>query len=305
MGEGTPSERSERNAACDFAVNAGLWSNVFLALLKTTVGIAGHSAALLADGVNSTSDLVYYIAVKIFVRLSRQPPDEEHPYGHAQLETIAALVVGAFIVTTGVAIFWDSADRGWHLYKGLSDGAAVSRFALWTALFTIVLKLGLAAKTRAIGAATGNQVVMALAKDHVNDVMASMAAAAGITLALLGHAWVDPLAGAVVSVFILKTGAGILKDSAAELMDAVPGRELDAGIREALSGVEGIKSVEEVHAHRFGPHFTVNVKFCVDGSLAVRDGDRIATLAEKAVYEKFPRVRKVYTHYHPQKKGPL
>mgnify|MGYP001228289007 CR=1 FL=1 len=299
MGEGNPEETRERSEACDFAVNAGLWANVFLALLKTTAGIAGHSAALLADGVNSTSDLLYYVAVKIFVRLSRQPPDEEHPYGHAQMETIAALVVGAFIMTTGVAIFWDSADRGWHLYRGLHEGTSVSHFALWTALFTIALKLGLAAKTKAIGEATGNQVVTALAKDHVNDVLASSAAAVGIALALLGRAWVDPLAGAVVSMFIVKTGAEILKDSAAELMDAVPGRELDAGIRAALAGVEGIKAVEEVRAHRFGPYYTVNIKFCVDGAMPVRDGDRIATLAEKAVYERFPRVRKVYTHYHP------
>ena len=291
-----------RNDACDFAVDVGLYSNIFLALLKTTVGIVGHSAALLADGINSTSDFVYYVAVKIFVRLSRMPPDEEHPYGHSQFETIAALVVGAFIITTGVAIFWESADRGWHLYSGTAEAAAISIYALWTALFTIVLKIGLAVKTRRIGATTRNPVVMALAKDHVNDIMASSAAALGIILALLGYSWVDPLAGAVVALFILKTGVGILRESAMELMDTVPGKELDAEIRAALAGVSGIKAVEEVHAHRFGPHFIVNLKFCVDGSLPVSDGDRIATLAERTLYEKFHHIRKVYTHYHPEKR---
>jgi cation diffusion facilitator family transporter len=291
-----------RNDACDFAVDVGLYSNVFLALLKTTVGIVGHSAALLADGINSTSDFVYYVAVKIFMRLSRMPPDDEHPYGHSQFETIAALVVGAFIITTGVAIFWESADRGWHLYAGTAEAAAISIYALWTALFTIALKIGLAVKTRRIGATTRNPVVMALAKDHVNDIMASAAAAVGIVLALLGYSWVDPLAGAVVALFILKTGVGILRESAMELMDTVPGKELDAEIRAALAGVAGIKAVEEVRAHRFGPHFIVNLKFCVDGSLPVSDGDRIATLAEKTLYEKFHHIRKVYTHYHPEKR---
>lgn len=291
------------NDACDFAVDIGLYSNVFLALLKTTIGIAGHSAALLADGINSTSDFIYYIAVKIFVRLSRQPPDDEHPFGHGQFETIAALVVGAFIITTGVAIFWDSLDRGWHLYKGAEEAAVVSVYALWTALFTIALKIGLAVKTRTIGAQTGNPVVSALAKDHVNDIFASAAAALGIVFALSGYAWVDPLGGAVVSLFILKTGVGILKDSAMELMDTVPGKELDAQIRAALAGVEGIKSVEEVRAHRFGPHYIVNVKFCVDGSLPVAYGDRIATNAERTLHEKFHYIRKVYTHYHPEKRS--
>ncbi|HBA59959.1 MAG TPA: cation transporter [Elusimicrobia bacterium] len=289
-----------RNDACDFAVDIGLYSNIFLALLKTTVGIVGHSAALLADGINSTSDFIYYIAVKIFVKLSRQPADDEHPYGHAQFETIAALVVGAFIITTGVAIFWDSADRGWHLYKGLAEANRISIYALWTALFTIALKIGLAIKTRSIGRSTGNPVIAALAKDHVNDIMASASAAVGIILALAGYAWVDPLAGAVVALFILKTGVGILKEAAMELMDTVPGKELDAQIREALAGVEGVLKVEEVHAHRFGPHFMVNIKFCVDGDLAVSMGDRIATRAEKTLYDKFHHIRKIYTHYHPE-----
>jgi len=303
MTRGTDSENlKERNDACDFAVDLGLYSNIFLALLKTTVGIVGHSAALLADGINSTSDFIYYVAVKIFVRLSRMPPDDEHPYGHSQFETIAALVVGAFIITTGVAIFWDSADRGWHLYTGATEASAISIYALWTALFTIALKIGLAIKTKGIGEITRNPVVTALAKDHINDLMASSAAALGITLALLGYSWVDPLAGAVVALFILKTGIGILKESAMELMDTVPGKELDAEIRGALAAVEGIKRVEEVHAHRFGPHFIVNLKFCVDGSLPVSRGDQIATLAEKTLYEKFHHIRKVYTHYHPEKR---
>jgi cation diffusion facilitator family transporter len=303
MTRGTDSENLKaRNDACDFAVDLGLYSNIFLALLKTTVGIVGHSAALLADGINSTSDFIYYVAVKIFVRLSRMPPDDEHPYGHSQFETIAALVVGAFIITTGVAIFWDSADRGWHLYTGATEASAISIYALWTALFTIALKIGLAIKTKGIGEFTRNPVVTALAKDHINDLMASSAAALGITLALLGYTWVDPLAGAVVALFILKTGVGILKESAMELMDTVPGKELDAEIRGALGAVEGIKRVEEVHAHRFGPHFIVNLKFCVDGSLPVSRGDQIATLAEKTLYEKFHHIRKVYTHYHPEKR---
>ncbi|HAT72840.1 MAG TPA: cation transporter [Elusimicrobia bacterium] len=291
-----------RNDACDFAVDIGLYSNIFLALLKTIVGIAGHSAALLADGINSTSDFIYYVAVKIFMRLSRQPADEEHPYGHAQFETIAALVVGAFIITTGVAIFWESADRGWHIYAGSAEASEVSIYALWTALFTIALKFGLAVKTRGIGAMTGNPVVSALAKDHINDIMASASAAAGIALALSGYAWVDPLAGAVVALFILKTGVGILKESAMELMDTVPGQELDAQIRSALTGVDGIVAVEEVRAHRFGPHYTVNLTFCVDGSLPVKRGDQIATLAERTIYEKFHHIRKVYTHFHPQER---
>ena len=92
-------------------VNLGLIWNIALAAGKTTMGIVGHSTALLADGVNSTSDVAYYIVVKIFMKMAGQPPDPEHPYGHRQMESIAALIVGAFVMTTAIAIFWTAVNN--------------------------------------------------------------------------------------------------------------------------------------------------------------------------------------------------
>ncbi len=95
----------ERDKKSLLAVNLGLGINVGLAALKTTIGVIGHSPALLAEGINSTSDVAYYVVASIFVRMANKPADDEHPYGHQQLESIAALVVGSFIVTTAVAVF--------------------------------------------------------------------------------------------------------------------------------------------------------------------------------------------------------
>jgi cation diffusion facilitator family transporter len=92
-------------------VNLGLGTNIFLAALKTSIGISSHSPALLAEGINSTSDVAYYVVASIFVRLANKPADNEHPYGHRQLESIASVVVGSFIVTTAVAVFWDAIDK--------------------------------------------------------------------------------------------------------------------------------------------------------------------------------------------------
>lgn len=291
--------RDGRADLCDTAVRLGLYANIFLAVLKTVTGIVGHSSGLLADGINSTSDVVYYVAVMVFMRLARKPPDEEHPYGHSQFESIGALVVGAFVLTTGVAIFWDSINTGYDLYANGYAAAEVRAFTLWAAAATVALKIWLAARTRAIGRATANPAVSALAADHVNDIMAASAAGIGIIFARAGYAWVDPLAGAVVAVFILRTGVGILKDSSMELMDAVPGGKLDAGIRGVLSGVKGVRAVEEIASHRFGPYYMVNATICVDGGITVSEGDAIATDAERAVLEKMDFVKKIYIHYHP------
>src|SRR5512137_887999 len=100
------------------AVHSGLAANVLLAVLKTGAGIFGHSPALLADGINSTSDVAYYLVITVFMRLARKPADEEHPYGHSQMDTIAALVVGAFVITTAIAIFWDAMNDVYDLASG-------------------------------------------------------------------------------------------------------------------------------------------------------------------------------------------
>jgi cation diffusion facilitator family transporter len=280
-------------------VNLGLGANILLAGLKTSIGILGHSPALLADGINSTSDVAYYVVVSVFMRLAGKPPDEEHPYGHRQLESIAALVVGAFVITTAIAIFWDAANDVYNLLIGAGDfrGAAVS--ALWVGLFTVVLKLVLTFITQRTGRQTQNAAVQALAYDHRNDIFSALAATIGILLGRMGHVWVDPLAGALVSLVILRTGIEILRVSAQDLMDTVPGRVLAEQIVELLNPIPGVKQVEEVQAHRFGPYLVVNVTIGVDGQLSVSAGDRIATQVERALMEGIDFVRRVHVHYHP------
>jgi len=281
------------------AVQVGLAANILLAVLKAVVGVVGHSPALLADGINSTSDVAYGIVVSIFVKLSAKPADREHPYGHDQLESVAAVVVGAFVVTTAIAIFWHSVDTVYELLTAPPDNGGASIIALWIALFAILFKSGLTAWTYGISRKTGNSAVRALAQDHRNDIFASSAAAIGIFFGRLNYPWIDPLAGAVVSLIILHTGVDILRSATADLMDTLPGRELAEEIATALREVYGVQEIEEVHAHRFGPYLVVNLTIGIDGALSVVEGDRIATEVEETLLAHIQFLRRVYVHYHP------
>ncbi|MBM9615064.1 cation transporter [Desulfobulbus rhabdoformis] len=281
------------------AVQVGLVANIILAVLKATVGVLGNSPALLADGINSTSDVAYGIVVSIFVRLSAKPADPEHPYGHDQLESVAAVVVGAFVITTAIAIFWNSVDGVYELLTTTEPSSGASLTALVIALFAIVLKCGLSLWTYAQSRKTQNSAVLALAHDHRNDIFASLAAAVGILFGRWGFPWVDPLAGAVVSMIILHTGVEILRSATDDLMDTLPGRELAAEIETALKDVYGVEAIEEVHAHRFGPYLMINLTIGVNGAMSVAAGDRIATEVEKTLLEKIEFLRRVYVHYHP------
>ncbi len=289
----------ERTTRSLLAVNLGLGANILLALLKTSIGIVGHSPALLADGVNSTSDVAYYVVVRVFIQLARKPADREHPYGHSQLESIAALVVGAFVITTAVAIFWDAVNKVYDLLSGQGGFEGAAAIALGVALFTVTLKLILFTVTQRLARQTGNAAVYALSYDHRNDILASSAAALGIFLGRSGLPWVDPLAGALVALLILRTGIEILRTATAELMDDVPSQELTAQVQKTLLAVPGIEHVEEVYAHRFGPYLVINVTIGIDGALSVAAGDSIASQAEKLLFDNIDLLRRVHIHYHP------
>jgi cation diffusion facilitator family transporter len=281
------------------AVNLGLGANIWLAGIKTTIGVLGHSPALLADGINSTSDVAYYVVVSVFMRLARKPADNEHPYGHRQLESIAALIVGSFVITTAIAIFWNAVNNVYDLWRGLSDFQASQSITLVIALLTVCAKIWLTIYTRRVGKETDNPAVLALAYDHRNDIFSAAGVAVGIMLSRLGVLWGDPLAGALVALVILRTGLGIVRDSSHELMDAVPSQSLARRIQRLLIQIPGVLQVEEVHAHRFGPYLVVNLTIGVDGGLFVADGDRIATQAEDLLYEEIDYLGRVHIHYHP------
>jgi cation diffusion facilitator family transporter len=286
-----------------FAVNIGLGANALLAILKTSVGIFGNSPALLADGINSTSDVAYGIVVNIFMRLSGKPADEEHPYGHDRLESIAAVVVGAFVITTAISIFWASINNVYELLNQPSDFTGATMLTLWIALFTVVLKIWLSIWTKKIGQQTKSNVLLALAADHRNDIFSALAATVGIVFSQIGYFWVDPLAGGIVSIIILTTGVEIIKDSAADLMNTLPGQELTAEINRSLEKIPEVKDVEEISGHRFGLYMVVNITIGVSGDLTVAEGDDIATRVEETLLEDIDYMRRVFVHYHPANYG--
>lgn len=295
----TQIDQSQRSKLSSLSVNLALVANVILAILKTTVGIYAHSSALLADGINSTSDVVYNSAVAFFIRASRKPADDEHPYGHSQFESIGALVIAAFIITAAFTIFWNSVQTLFEYLQG-SEVNSINTVALYAALFTMLLKGILFLYTRSVGKKTNNPTVIALALDHRNDIFSASAVVAGTLAAQLGYYWADPLAGAIVAVFFLMSGIEILRDSTDILMDTVPGQSLDQEIRALLEDVPGLEGIEQIQAHRFGQYIVINITIFVCGDLSVREGHEVAEEVERRLKNEIDYLQAVHVHYHPK-----
>jgi cation diffusion facilitator family transporter len=290
----------DRDKMTNRTINLGLFTNILLSILKTCIGIFGHSTALLADGINSTSDVVYYVAVKILTKQANKPADAEHPYGHRQLESISAIVVGAFILTTGVAIFWETINSMYDLLSGARQGQAISVAVLVVAVLTVIIKIYLYITTRRNEKLTKNPTLRALANDHLNDILASLSVVAGVVGGMLGVPWMDPLAGAIVSIFILRTGISIIMDSSSELMDTFPDPAFKDDLKACAERVDGVMNADIIGMHRFGPYFTINIEIGIDGNLSIQQGHAIADEVERLLLEDFSgSLRMVHVHYHP------
>ena len=114
-----------------------------------------------------------------------------------------------------------------------------------------------------------------------------------------GNPWVDPLAGALVALLILRTGVFILRESSVDLMGVVPSKELAEQILDLLKELKGVRQLEEMQANRFGPNIVLNLTVGIDGNMTVTEGDAIATRAEELIYKSIPHVMHVHIHYHP------
>ena len=286
----------------DFAVNLGLFYNVFLSISKTFFGIISGSSSLLADGINSTSDVVYYIAVKIFLKIANKPADNEHPFGHKQMENIASLVIAAFIITTAIAIAWSSIDTFFEL---INTGHKHDTSNFWTmiafsvALFTFISKIFLSVYTKQIYRKTKNPAINALASDHLNDVFASMAVIIGILFAILGFHWVDPIAGVVVACFIMKTGIEIMREAANGLMDVSPSTEMRQMVHDSAAEISDNINVESVVSHRYGVYYSLNITLGIKGDISMKVADNISDNFEKLLLSKDNFLKYVFIHYHP------
>ena len=122
----------------------------------------------------------------------------------------------------------------------------------------------------------------------------------GITMSQFGYHWVDPLAGAIVALLILKTGLGILRDSTDDLMDTVPGQALNEQIHALAIQVPGVEAIDSAKAHRFGQYLVINLAIFVDGTISVDQGDAIADQVEKVLVDEIGFVRAVHVHFHPK-----
>lgn len=284
---------AEKNSLASRATFFGLIISLGLALLKTVAGVIGKSQALIADATESFADLISTLVVLISLRVSGQPVDYDHPYGHGRAESIAAAFTGLVVIVAGLAIIWRTFQTVWSANIGKP-----TNLALLAVVITIVIKESLYRYLKTVGEKTNSTVLKATAVDHRKDAISSIATLVGVAGAILGWPVLDPLAAAVVALIIFKLGYNILKTSINELMDKLPE---EPSVEQLIKICESCKGVEHAYARarRLGSAVFVDVKIDIDPKITVQQGHDIANTVKNCVMQQLPNVADVMVHVNP------
>ena len=281
----------------------GSAGNLALLVFKFIAGILGHSAAMIADAVHSLSDFLTDIVVLAFVRVSAQPQDSNHKYGHGKYETLATFFVGLALVAAALGIMIPGIVKfiGW---LGGEKLPAPGTLALWAALMSIVVKELLYHYTAAQGRKLNSQAVVANAWHHRSDALSSIAAAIGIGGAImLGDRWtvLDPIASVIVGLLLVKVAWDLLRQSMGELTERSLPAEDEAEILQIITSCPAVSEPHNLRTRRIGNRIAIDVHFRLDASMTLQEAHSHASLIEQRLKERFGIDTIVNLHMEPVK----
>ncbi len=282
---------------------AGSVVNLLLVGVKFVAGIAGHSAAMISDAVHSLSDFVTDIVVLVFVRISAQPQDEGHDYGHGKFETMATLLIGLALAAAAIGIVVSGAGKLAAWLQG-EDLPSPGKLALWAALLSILAKEVLYQYTRIKGQKLDSPALEANAWHHRSDALSSVGAAIGIGGAiLLGNRWtvLDPLASIVVGLMLVKVAWDLLGPSFRELTDSSLPKETEAEMLEIIRGIDGVQNPHNLRTRRVGNRIVAEVHIRLDGSQSLSEAHEKATEVERRIKARFGQQSHIVVHMEPVK----
>lgn len=273
-----------------FVAAVGAWIDVACSIVKVTVGFISGSYALVADAAHSATDFVTDLAVVFGVKYWSAPPDDGHPYGHGKIESLVVLFMSA-------ALF---AAAGCICYAAFRCGSVPDPLAGVVALWTAVIKAGLAIWTFYAAALAGSSALEANAWHHMSDALSSIPVTVAVFVSFVYPqlAWLDSAAAVLVAAIVAKTAWSFAKSAVMELVDAdVPG--MSDAVTKLATCVPGVNSVHKTRVRKYGGSFHADLHVQVDPEISVRDGHGIAHSVKDRIVSERPDVLDVVVHVEP------
>lgn len=269
--------------------------NLILSIFKIIIGYIGHSHALIVDGIHSFSDLLSDAMVVIAAKQASQCPDENHPYGHARIETAFAAVLGGILITVGIGIVIDAMDR---LTSG--DIVTPSSMTLWVALLSVLSKEALYQYTLVYAKKLKSTILKANAWHHRSDAISSIVVLVGIAGSMYGIQYMDAAASVIVSMMIAKIGWDIAKESIDQLVDKGLDPEKVESIKAHILEIPGVSHMHMLRTRQMGSEALLDVHIEVFSRVSVSEGHRISDEVSAQLTQTFPDIAQVLVHIDPE-----
>ena len=274
----------------------GLGVNVALAFIKITAGVLGNAYALIADGIESALDAAGSIVIWSGLRYAARPPDATHPYGHGKAEPLAAVVVALGVLVAASALVVASIREIFLPHHGPAP------FTLFVLVIAIVVKGALSRAVSRVSRTVESTAVATDAWHHRADAITSMAAAIGISIALIGgEKWqrADAFAALFACVVIATTGVRLLRPALQEILDTAPRGGIVESIQRAARSVPGVIDLDKCFVRKMGVAYYVDLHVRVDGSISVREGHDLAHRVKDIIRGADSRIADVLVHIEP------
>jgi cation diffusion facilitator family transporter len=275
----------------------GIVVNLVLALTKCAAGLLGNSFALVADGLESFTDVFSGLVVYFGLKIAVKPPDAKYPYGRGKAEPIAAVVVSLTLTAAALAI----------MYAGIREIAAPSgtpaRYTLVVLAGVLIIKELLFRYVRSVGESIGSIAVQSDAWRHRSDALISAFAFIGISIALLGGpGWeaADGWAAICAAILILFNAWKHMRPAVRELADIAPDSSIEAQVTAIARQVPGVIGLDKCFVRKMGFSFYVDLHIVVDGEVTVREGHVLSHRVEDEIVGALPQVAEVLIHVEPE-----
>lgn len=272
----------------------GILGNIFLLIIKGFIGFATNSQAMIADSLNSASDILASLMTFIGNKISSEPKDDTHNFGHGKAEYIFSLFISITMIFVAIKLFIDS-------ILSLINGShfEFSWMLIIICIITIITKFSLYIYTKKLYKKYDNILLKSNYKDHRNDCVVTTFTLVSILFGLANIYWVDGVVGLGISVWIFISGLEIFIESYNVLMDISLDEDTQKFIMDLVKEHDEIKNCYNLYSTPVGYKYFVVFTIEVDGDMSTYNSHRLANHLEKDI-EALEKIYKVVVHVHPE-----
>jgi len=260
----------------------GILANVFLAAFKAAVGLLSHSIAVVLDAVNNISDATSSVITIIGVRLAGREADKKHPFGYGRIEYLTALIISLIVLYAGITSFTESVKK--IITPETPDYSAV---ALVIIAVGVVVKILLGRYVKGVGERVNSDSLVNSGEDATLDSIISASTLAAAAIYLIFHVSLEAWLGAVISVVIIKSGIGMLRDTLSRILGERADAELARAIKETVLACDGVEGAYDLVLNNYGPDaFNGSIHVEVPDTCTASDLDELLRDIQVTVYAR-------------------